>query len=865
MCQAARRARARGRARTLRLGLAAGCLAVAAASLALPPGTGLAQSSQAVAVDRQDYVSDAGPDIYQTESLNEGTTGPDPVDIHVAAVPQRTTYHSFLHLELEALAPGAEVEQLLVVLHPTTNPNRAAVENVDTSQAILDAFPLVSELPVAFDPSHPPAYDAHGPEAVGRLNDADGSWSFDLTAFLPYWRQHGNTGLAILPDAGAATTPWAIGFDRTLSVARAVLAAPPTTSAPAAAAPATTNPAPPASGALPLPGAVPPPVAAPLPAASLPASIASAAPAGSPSPGSAGPVQPQAAGGPRAFTATLPPPPAGAASVSLWLLLLTASLAAAAALLAQPVSQALASTAGPRLGLLTELRHHPRLFAAAALLVAWSTTFSVYANTLGGPGRPGSGSRLSAESRAGSGAGTLAPSGGSTPTPAAPGTAAAGPGGSGTAAHTGSGAASAPGAAAAASGTPSSAGGGASGGFSAGLFAPSEERIGLTDTTIQMCAHAALTFADVFSLRSQDLNVFWQMVDDAGGIWGRKVVQPDGTPGISFQDDGYQPSRAVTAAQQCADQSGGSFLLLGGIGFDQIPAVRVWAEQHHMLYIHHIATQQGTDGLRYSFTMLPTLEQVGAAFGDYYLRNQPGSKVGIIYRNSSNWDPGRLAFERTLARAGQGGNIVDRESVNNNQGDYSTQLVKLKAAGAQLVLIWENALAATEIIQQAHNQGWDPAWLLFPFNLTLETLNGAGVDTSRLQGLFPAPAYTCHAADQPQYAAYRAELQRFEAAYQKYDPGANLCGDGGDLLFATWEAWEQVADLLYQCGRDCSRDRIAALMLQGYHATVGANCAVDFRGGDGHHGGTGNDWYRVTGINGSNAWYDTALCVSTAR
>jgi ABC-type branched-subunit amino acid transport system substrate-binding protein len=301
-------------------------------------------------------------------------------------------------------------------------------------------------------------------------------------------------------------------------------------------------------------------------------------------------------------------------------------------------------------------------------------------------------------------------------------------------------------------------------------------------------------------------------------------------------------------------------MLLGGIGFDQIPAVRVWAEQHHELYIHHIATQQGTAGLRYSYTMLPTLEQVGTSFGQYYLAHDANLKIGIVYRNSSNWDPGRLAFVKTLQDAGKGANIVDQEPVSNNQGDYSSQIVKMKAQ-ADVVLIWENALAAEQFIQQSSNQGWKPNWLLFPFNLTLKTLDQAGVDTTKMEGVGPWPAYTCKASSLPEFSTYRAELERFEAAYAKYDSGANLCGDGGDLLFTSWQAWEQVADLLVQCGRDCTRNKMAGLMLSGYHATIGANCPVDFRG-DGHHGGGPEDTFKVGQFNGARGWYNTAFCMS---
>ena len=188
----------------------------------------------------------------------------------------------------------------------------------------------------------------------------------------------------------------------------------------------------------------------------------------------------------------------------------------------------------------------------------------------------------------------------------------------------------------------------------------------------------------------------------------------------------------------------------------------------------------------------------------------------------------------------------------------------MKASGAQVVLIWENALAADEIIQQSADQGYNPKWLLFPFNLTLNTLNSSGVDTSQMYGMVPWPAYACPSERPANYfggnTVYQEEVQKFEAEYAKRDPNANLCGDGGDLLFGTWEAWRQVAQLLVDCGPNCTRDGIAGLMLHGYKTQVGANCPVDFAGGDGHHGGSDEDIYATEPGTTQRVWYNTGFC-----
>src|SRR5207244_11208234 len=92
------------------------------------------------------------------------------------------------------------------------------------------------------------------------------------------------------------------------------------------------------------------------------------------------------------------------------------------------------------------------------------------------------------------------------------------------------------------------------------LFSPSENTIGITKDEIHLCTHAALIFADAFDTKVQDLNVFWDWVNDHGGVYGRKVT-------MSYKDDAYQSSQAVQAANQCKAEN--PFFMLGGTRFDQ--------------------------------------------------------------------------------------------------------------------------------------------------------------------------------------------------------------------------------------------------------------------------------------------------------
>ena len=863
--------------RRVQVWLGGAALAAAALSgLILVAATpGLAEE-QDIALDRQAYVPDAGPDAYQYQAVSFGGCSqappcPDPNDLHVGTAPQQPTYHVLLHVELDAIPADDTVGSLVVTLAVT--PDNGSTENLNPGSWVLDAFPLSSEFQPGFTGCtasagcSPPPYDTSGPEVVGKVvKDSAGSITavtFDVAPMLPYWQKKGvNTGLAVVPDAADATQPWSVGFTRSDDIATATVQAP--------------------NGAV---SVIPPApvVTTSHSSAVVPAAPVATAPAAAPT--AAATAAPSAAATP-ALRATPPgvivqQPASG--QMPAWLLVFGISLAFAVALLAQPAAQAFSSAAGLRAGTMAQLKLHPRMVAVAGTLLLWSSGWGVYNHAVAGPSAP---LALSSGNRSVAGIPSYAPitssssSSSSSSTGAAPGSNGSGGGGSTGAGSGGSGGGPAVGAAAFSGSAPVAP--------QAHLYSGADDTVGITNTTVQMCAHAALTFGPAFNIGASDLNVFWQMVNDPktdpyphtagqGGIYNRKVVQPGGADGIAIQDDGYQPAHAVQAAENCQSQSGGDFFLLSGIGFDQIPNVRVWAEQQHMLYIHHIATQ--ARGLQYSFTMLPTLEQVGTQFGQYYLTHLNGKKIGIIERQSSNWSPGVRTFKAALQAAGEAGNIVADDTVTNNQGDYTKEILDMENAPggkADVVFIWENALAADQIIQQSSNQSYDPKWLLFPFNLTLYTLNQSGVDTSGMQGIVPWPAYTSSSArctsggsgitrKDADYGQYMEEIRAFENAYAQYDPGADLCGDGGDLLFGTWEAWRQVADLLVKCGVDCTRNGIAGLMLNGYTSQVGANCTVDFRGGDHHHGGLPEDIYVVKPENGGPGWVNTGYCESSIQ
>ncbi|MFY9613952.1 MAG: ABC transporter substrate-binding protein [Candidatus Dormiibacterota bacterium] len=777
----------------------------AAAFFALLPTISNAASA-ATPVDRQVYSTVGNQDPY--------SQGVDCTpSIHVATTAGQATATAFVHVALDALPAGAKATGVVLTLKL----------NCDTATQYgspnLYACVLTEELKASAKNGDPAPKEDCNTRVSGKLAADGKSWSFELGPLVSYWNSHSNTGLSIHDQPANPAASDSVAFDSALSSAQ-------TTFTPAASS---------SSGGT----TYSQPYA--VPNSNSGAGTSFSAPGGAgvlTVPDQAAANTPAASGSPQAKAANPPTSQTGQPTVQgfpLWALILVGSAAAAAALLVQPIAHALSNSTGPVAGFVIQLRGHPRLFATAGVLTIWSASYGTYALA-----HPGSGGipGLTTPGSNGGGDSANGSTDGSNPS-AAPGS-------------------SGPGAAAQGPGSTKKFGNTSvfvpdNGGVPvANLFPADQDRIGITNDTVTLCGHSALTFGPAFNVSASDLNVFWQNLNDHGGVYNRKF-------NVSWNDDQYKPGPAVTAAQKCMDAS--TFFLMGGIGFDQIPAVRVWAEQHHELYIHHMAVAQGSQGLRYSYTALPTVEQAGTMFGELYLSRYRGQKVGIIYRNSPNWDPGRAAFHQVLASAGQEGNIVAEDGVNANQGSYAKEISDMSnpTHAAQVVWSWENALGALEMIKQAKQQNYTVPWMVFPFNITLQGLTGDQGYNPPITGVAAWDAYT-FGHTEGSYAAYASDINEFQREYAQYDSGANLNGPGGDLLFLAWSEFKGIAALMQACGKDCTRNKIAGLMLAGMKASVPPNCPVNFS--DGHHGSNLFDIFETWNNGGNAAWRETNRCIS---
>ena len=377
----------------------------------------------------------------------------------------------------------------------------------------------------------------------------------------------------------------------------------------------------------------------------------------------------------------------------------------------------------------------------------------------------------------------------------------------------------------------------------ANIFPPDQDRIGITDTQLNLCIHAPLVFGPAFNDSAKDFQVYWQQLNDKGGIHGRKV-------NMSFTDDQYTPQGGVAAAQQCQQMN--PFFMGAGVGFDTVPAVRQWAEQNKMLYVSSFATENGLSNLKYTFQAQPSVEQFGQVGGNYIGAKYPG-KIGVVWRNSPNWQGGRDHFEAAVKA--KGSKVVADIPVQENQGDYTSAILALQSAGAETVLAWVNVLEFAQLEKQANAQGFHPRWVTATFNLVTDTL-GHDVDGSNghpaAVALWVTPEY--HNGDTT--SPWAGEEKLMAAAYAKYDSGHTIT----DTDWQVWVAFKEFDRIISDCGQDCTRNKLAGMFLAGYKLHLEPACDIDFLRGKGKIGSFAFDVSEATNRSGTAGWKQVATC-----
>ncbi len=252
---------------------------------------------------------------------------------------------------------------------------------------------------------------------------------------------------------------------------------------------------------------------------------------------------------------------------------------------------------------------------------------------------------------------------------------------------------------------------------------------GVSATTITIGGTFPLTGpASLYKTIPAAESAYFAYVNDHGGVNGRKID-------FKVLDDSYSPAKTVPLTQQLVEQDN-VFAIFGSLG--TAPNLSIWSYLNsHKVPQALIATGDSYWGFShkaYPWTIGYQPDYPGEAkiYGQYLNSTMPNAKIGVLYQNDAygkNYYAG--------LRVGLGAkktNIVSAQSYDATSTSVAQQVLALKAAGANVFVVFALPTQTIGALVTATKVGWTPDATIInnvsanPVFLKIAAANGGAVD-----------------------------------------------------------------------------------------------------------------------------------------
>ncbi|MCL4234654.1 MAG: ABC transporter substrate-binding protein [Deltaproteobacteria bacterium] len=227
---------------------------------------------------------------------------------------------------------------------------------------------------------------------------------------------------------------------------------------------------------------------------------------------------------------------------------------------------------------------------------------------------------------------------------------------------------------------------------------------GITDTEIRIGTWAPMSGpASAYGIVARSMQAYFDMVNEAGGVHGRKLV-------LLARDDGYQPSRTVSAVKEMIEKDG-VFAFVGGVGTAPGMAVKDTIEAAGKVWVGPAtgssAWANPPSNLR--FAVYPTYNVEAKTLVTYAAKNLKKTKFAIFYQNDAFGQEGVETVKATLAGLGLGEAAMVSHELTDT--DLSSQALKLKSSGAEAVVLWSTTKFTATFVKECAKIKFAPQFL----------------------------------------------------------------------------------------------------------------------------------------------------------
>jgi branched-chain amino acid transport system substrate-binding protein len=290
---------------------------------------------------------------------------------------------------------------------------------------------------------------------------------------------------------------------------------------------------------------------------------------------------------------------------------------------------------------------------------------------------------------------------------------------------------------------------------------------------------------------------YFRMINDHGGVNGRKITL------ISY-DDAATPPKTVEQVRKLieSDEVLFTFQTLGNASNI---AVQKYLNDRKIpqLFVAGRSTRF-EDPINFPWTMgfAPNLRTEVRVYARFILDQYPNARIGLLYQNDETGRDYLTGLKDALgARAGE--LIVSEASYDVSDPTVDSQVVRLKAAGVDVLVNMAAPRFAAQVIRKMAELDWKPVHLLGVGSSSIDAvLSPAGIENAK--GIISASSFK-EAAD----PTWRDDegMKRWSAFMDGYYPG----GDRKSIFTVYgYSAAELLVQVLKQCGDNLSRENVMA-------------------------------------------------------
>jgi len=327
-------------------------------------------------------------------------------------------------------------------------------------------------------------------------------------------------------------------------------------------------------------------------------------------------------------------------------------------------------------------------------------------------------------------------------------------------------------------------------------FAQKRYGPGASDTSIRIGQSIAYSGpASAYGQLGRVEAAYFRQINDRGGINGRKID-------FVSVDDGYSPPKAVEMVRKLVEQDE-VLLIYGNLGTPINISIRQYLNAKKVPQIFIAAgSARFADPAQFPWTIgwQPTLSGEAAFYADSVMKANPGARIGVLFQDD---DFGKEMLNSLKDALGDkaGAALVRTESFQATDPTIDSQIVALRSAGVDTVMLFAYAKQTSQAIRKIGDLGWKPEIFIHLGSASVgATLAPAGLDKStgvKTAGFIKDPS-------DPQWAEDPA-IQGFKAFMAKYLPDGKV-EDGLNIMgYASARTLEQV---LKQCGDDLTRENV---------------------------------------------------------